>query len=63
VQDCGLVVNKLTAESQCYGGIIMGIGYALFEDGILDRNTATHGEPEHGVVPHAGQSDIPRSTW
>ena len=40
VQDCGLVVNRTTAESQVNGGIIGGIGYALFEDRILDRNTA-----------------------
>ena len=39
VQDCGLVVNRMTAESQINGGIIGGIGYALFEDRILDRNT------------------------
>src|SRR5215467_3691679 len=32
VQDCGLVVNLKTAESQCYGAMIMGISYALFEE-------------------------------
>jgi xanthine dehydrogenase YagR molybdenum-binding subunit len=39
VQDCGLVVNKLTAESQCIGGVIMGIGYALYEQRVLDPTT------------------------
>ena len=51
VQDCGLILDLLTAETQCYGGIISGLNYALFENRILDRNTATHGEPEHGVLP------------
>jgi xanthine dehydrogenase YagR molybdenum-binding subunit len=59
VQDCGLVVNQLTAESQCYGGIVMGIGFALFEHRILDRNTGRMVNPnmEWYLVP--GMSDIP----
>ena len=32
VQDCGLVVDKLLAESQIYGGIIGSLNFALFED-------------------------------
>ena len=51
VQDCGLILDELTAESQCIGGIVMGVNYALFENRLLDRNTGPHGEPEHGVVP------------
>jgi xanthine dehydrogenase YagR molybdenum-binding subunit len=59
VQDCGTVVDALTAESQCYGGIIMGLGFALFENRILDRNTAQMVNPnmEWYLVP--GMSDIP----
>lgn len=60
VQDCGLIVNQLAAESQCIGGMIMGVGYALYEDRILDRNTATQVNPnmEWYLVP--GMSDIPK---
>ncbi|BCS36029.1 oxidoreductase [Luteitalea sp. TBR-22] len=60
VQDCGLIVNQLTAESQCIGGMIMGVGYALYEDRILDRNTAMQVNPnmEWYLVP--GMSDIPK---
>src|SRR4030095_4835493 len=39
IQDCGLIVDKLTAESQAYGGVIASINFALFEDRILDRST------------------------
>ena len=35
VQDGGLIVSKLTAESQVNGGIIMGIGYALYEERVM----------------------------
>jgi xanthine dehydrogenase YagR molybdenum-binding subunit len=60
VQDCGMIVDKLTAESQCYGGIIMGLGFALFENRILDRNTAQMVNPnmEWYLVP--GMSDVPQ---
>ena len=36
VQDCGLVVDLKTAESQVIGALIMGISYALYEEKILD---------------------------
>jgi xanthine dehydrogenase YagR molybdenum-binding subunit len=39
VQDCGLVVSLKTAESQVYGGLIMGIGYALSEEKLHDPLT------------------------
>ena len=39
VQDCGLVVNKLTCETQVHGGIIMGMGYALYEERVMDSAT------------------------
>ncbi len=60
VQDCGLIVNQLATESQCIGGMVMGVGYALYEDRILDRNTATMVNPnmEWYLVP--GMSDIPK---
>ena len=59
VQDCGMIVDKLTAESQMLGGIIMGLGFALFENRILDRNTAKMVNPnmEWYLVP--GLSDVP----
>ncbi|MBC8327144.1 MAG: molybdopterin-dependent oxidoreductase, partial [Planctomycetes bacterium] len=36
LQACGLAVNRKTAENQIYGGVIQGIGYALFEDRATD---------------------------
>ena len=39
VQDCGLIIDLKTAESQCYGALIMGITYALFEERIMDQIT------------------------
>ncbi|HXK62022.1 MAG TPA: xanthine dehydrogenase family protein molybdopterin-binding subunit [Acidobacteriota bacterium] len=39
VQDCGLIIDRKTAESQVYGGLIMGISYALTEEKIIDPIT------------------------
>jgi len=37
VQDCGLVINLKTAESQVYGALIMGISTALWEERVYDE--------------------------
>ncbi|MCB8884064.1 xanthine dehydrogenase family protein molybdopterin-binding subunit [Acidisoma cellulosilytica] len=37
--DCGRVLNAKTARSQLIGGIIYGMGMALFEETRIDRNT------------------------
>jgi xanthine dehydrogenase YagR molybdenum-binding subunit len=46
--DSGRIINPTLAESQLEGGIIMGLGYALFEERVLDSrlgvplNPTTH---------------------
>src|SRR5262249_30444326 len=39
IQDSGLIIDKLTWESQVYGGVIMGLNYGLFEERIVDPIT------------------------
>jgi xanthine dehydrogenase YagR molybdenum-binding subunit len=41
VQDCGLIIDLKTAESQVYGAIIMGVCSALYEERIFDQQTGT----------------------
>jgi xanthine dehydrogenase YagR molybdenum-binding subunit len=59
VQDAGMIVDRMTAESQCIGGIIMGLGFALYEHRILDRNTAQMVNPNMEFYLLPGMSDIP----
>ncbi len=59
IQDCGLIVDKLTAESQTHGGIIASINFALYEDRILDRNTAQMVNPNMEFYLMASPSDVP----
>jgi xanthine dehydrogenase YagR molybdenum-binding subunit len=39
VQDCGLIIDLKTAESQVYGACVMGVCYALYEEKIMDELT------------------------
>jgi xanthine dehydrogenase YagR molybdenum-binding subunit len=59
VNDCGLVVNKLTAESQVNGGVIGGLSFALLEDRVLDPNVGVM--LNTGLEPYklAGSMEIP----
>ena len=59
VQDCGLVMNKLTCESQINGGILLGIGYALFEQRVMDRATGVVLNPNFETYKLPGFGDVP----
>lgn len=59
VQDCGLIVDRQTAETQCYGGIVAGLNFALFEERILDRTTGNMVNPNMEFYMMAGPSDLP----
>jgi xanthine dehydrogenase YagR molybdenum-binding subunit len=58
VQDCGMVINPRLAESQCYGGIIMGISTALFEQRIMDEQTGRMLNPDMEFYKLAGIDDV-----
>jgi xanthine dehydrogenase YagR molybdenum-binding subunit len=60
IQDCGLIVDKLTAESQAFGGVIASINFALFEDRIIDRVTGQMVNPNMEWYLLAGMSDVPK---
>jgi xanthine dehydrogenase YagR molybdenum-binding subunit len=59
MQDCGRVIDRLTAESQVIGAVVGGISYALFEDRVLDPATGRllHGDLEGYRI--AGPRDVP----
>jgi len=57
-QDCGLIIDLKTAESQCYGALIMGITYALFEQKIMDDVTGRMLNPDMEFYKLAGIGDI-----
>src|SRR5581483_3219722 len=59
VQDCGLIIDLKTAESQCLGALIMGISYSLFEEKIMDPISGRMLNPNMEFYRLAGLADIP----
>lgn len=59
VQDSGQIINRLTWESQVYGGVIMGLNYGLFEERIMDPVGGGMLNADMENYKLAGASDIP----
>jgi xanthine dehydrogenase YagR molybdenum-binding subunit len=59
VQDCGLILDLKTAETQCFGALTIGISYALFEEKVMDQNTGRMLNPNMQFYRLAGLNDIP----
>ena len=58
VQDCGLVIDLKTAESQVYGALIMGVTSALYEECIYDQVTGRMLNPDMEFYRLATLADI-----
>ena len=59
VQDGGLILNRLTCESQLNGGVIMGMGYALYEERVMDKNSGVMLNPNFETYKITGLGDVP----
>ncbi|HTU32629.1 MAG TPA: xanthine dehydrogenase family protein molybdopterin-binding subunit [Candidatus Acidoferrum sp.] len=58
VQDCGLVIDAKTAESQVYGALIMGVTYSLYEEKLMDQQTGQCLNPNMEFYKLAGIGDV-----
>jgi xanthine dehydrogenase YagR molybdenum-binding subunit len=58
VQDCGLVMDMKTCESQVFGAMIMGVTYSLYEERIMDDATGRVLNPNMEFYKLAGAMDI-----
>jgi carbon-monoxide dehydrogenase large subunit len=59
VDDCGKVINPLLVDGQIQGGIVQGMGQALFEEVIYDENgKLLTGSLMNYALPRA--ADLPR---
>jgi xanthine dehydrogenase YagR molybdenum-binding subunit len=59
VHDSGLILNRLSWESQINGGIIMGMGYALYEERIMDKTSGVLLNPNFETYKLTGLADAP----
>src|SRR5688572_12014996 len=56
VEDCGRVINPLLADDQLRGGVVQGIGAALFEECVYDEHAQLlNGSMADYLVPMAGE--------
>ncbi|RMD93579.1 MAG: xanthine dehydrogenase family protein molybdopterin-binding subunit, partial [Calditrichaeota bacterium] len=60
VADCGLILNRLTTESQVNGAIIQGISYALYEERWMDPLTGTMVNANFENYKIAGTMETPQ---
>jgi xanthine dehydrogenase YagR molybdenum-binding subunit len=57
-QDCGLIIDMKTCESQVFGAMIMGVTYALYEERVMDAQTGRVLNPNMEFYRLAGLRDI-----
>jgi CO/xanthine dehydrogenase Mo-binding subunit len=57
--DVGRVINPTLAESQLVGGILQGLGYAMFEERVLDQRTALPLNPTTHDYKIPTMADVP----
>jgi CO/xanthine dehydrogenase Mo-binding subunit len=57
VQDIGKVIHPVLAAGQVEGGIVQGIGYALYEDVVVHQGRMANSQMTNYIVPTA--ADVP----
>jgi xanthine dehydrogenase YagR molybdenum-binding subunit len=60
VHDSGRIINPTLAESQVEGGVLQGIGYALFEERVMDRSLGVQLNPAMHDYKIPTMADAPR---
>ncbi|TPV93354.1 MAG: xanthine dehydrogenase family protein molybdopterin-binding subunit [Myxococcales bacterium FL481] len=60
IHDCGRVMNELTVRSQINGGVIGGVGYALFEERVMDNDLGVMVNANFEQYKIAGARDVPQ---
>ncbi len=59
IHDCGLLIDTLTLRSQVNGGVIMGMGYALYEARVMDDLSGVMLNPNFETYKLPGIADVP----
>ncbi len=60
VHNSGLILNPLTWSSQVNGGVLMGIGYGLYENRIMDHATGYMVNANMVDYKIIGSADVPK---
>ena len=58
--DCGRPINPAQLESQVHGGVLQGLGYALLEQRVIDRQTGPSSTPTSKHYKLPGAFEVPK---
>jgi CO/xanthine dehydrogenase Mo-binding subunit len=56
VVECGRVINPVLAAGQIEGGIAQGVGFALYENVVLDRGAMKNNQFTNYIIPTAADT-------
>jgi len=56
IPDCGTVINPLNVEGQSEGGIVMGMGYALYEENVIEKGCFKNTSLSTYVLPSSWEA-------
>ncbi len=59
VHDCGLILDRLTTESQINGAVVQGVSYALYENRLMDPITGNQINAEFENYKILGTMETP----
>jgi CO/xanthine dehydrogenase Mo-binding subunit len=54
--DCGTVINPTNVEGQSEGGIVMGIGYALYEENVIEKGHFKNSGLSTYIIPSSWEA-------
>jgi CO/xanthine dehydrogenase Mo-binding subunit len=57
VHDCGVAINPMLVHGQIHGGVGMGVGFACYEEVVLQKGKVRNNQFTDYIVPTAG--DVP----
>jgi CO/xanthine dehydrogenase Mo-binding subunit len=63
VHDSGRIINPMAAEGQVHGGVHMGIGYALYEELVLEQGRVVNASFADYHVPTAQETPVVKAVF
>jgi CO/xanthine dehydrogenase Mo-binding subunit len=63
VHDSGRIINPMAAEGQVHGGVHMGIGYALYEELVLEQGRVLNASFADYHVPTAQETPVVKAVF
>ncbi|MEM4280564.1 MAG: xanthine dehydrogenase family protein molybdopterin-binding subunit [Candidatus Caldarchaeum sp.] len=63
VHDSGRIINPAAAEGQVHGGVVMGLGYTLYEEMVLERGRVINASLADYLLPTASELPVVKAVF